>query len=112
MLLSIGTSIRSGCDTPRNTSQSIIASANVRASVSLANRCLVSVKFSRPEWITPVLSSINTLSISTPVSSSKLVQAIAAAPAPETTTFTLLISLSTTRSPFLTAAEQTIAVPC
>ena len=39
-------------------------------------------------------------------------QARAAAPAPEATSFTLEMSLPTTRRPFTTAAPTMIAVPC
>ncbi|MCY1185484.1 hypothetical protein D3C81_1266280 [compost metagenome] len=51
-------------------------------------------------------------SMGRPMSTSRSRQASAAAPAPEVTSLTLLMSLPTTFRPLMTAAATTIAVPC
>ena len=48
----------------------------------------------------------------TPSKTYKLAHAKAAEPAPETTNFTLLISLFASSNAFNKAAEEMIAVPC
>src|SRR3712207_9565841 len=51
-------------------------------------------------------------SLQTPSPTRRLRQAIAAAPAPEQTSFTYSIRLATTFKPLSTAAAATMAVPC
>src|SRR5680860_612041 len=53
---------KSGPDKPTNTSAPSMASSRVRLSVSLANIALYWFKSSRPEWITPLRSSIKIFS--------------------------------------------------
>jgi hypothetical protein len=58
------------------------------------------------------MSVTQMFSIFMPRATSMSRQARAAAPAPDTTSFALPISFSTTRRPFTTAAPTMIAVPC
>ena len=58
------------------------------------------------------MSVTQMFSLGSPSFSSRPRQDSAAAPAPETTSFTLAMSLPTSARPFCTAAPTMIAVPC
>ncbi len=76
------------------------------------NCCFVISRFSLLLLMTPLLSSITMFSFFAPSERYNLVQAIAEAPAPLTTIFTLSIFLSTNINAFSNAALEIIAVPC
>ena len=99
-------------DKPIKISAFCIASSKVSKSLSVANSAFCEVRFSLSFLITPLLSHITTFSLFTPNFKYKRVQEIAAAPAPLTTIFTLLISFSVISMAFLSAAAEIIAVPC
>ncbi len=67
---------------------------------------------SRSVWITPLESQTRMFSGFTPRPTITSRQAMAAAPAPETATFTAPISLPTSSRPLSRAALEMMAVPC
>ena len=100
-------------DSPRNTSEPTITSASVRCAVSCANSALSgSISSTRPAWTTPARSVTQMFSRGKPSFIRRLKQASAAAPAPDTTSFTSVIALPLIFSPFSRPAPTTIAVPC
>ena len=100
-------------DSPTNTSAPLIASSNVWTSRrSVANNAFCGVRFSRSEVMTPLESSITIFSFLTPNATYIFVHEIAAAPAPFTTSLTLLIFLPATSKAFFKPAAEMIAVPC
>ena len=88
-------------DKPKNTSAFLIAWLDFHW-----------FKFSLPLKITPVLSIIVIFFCGTPLFLNKFVQAIAEAPAPLTTIFTLLIDFLLISRALINAAVVIIAVPC
>ena len=100
-------------ESPKNTSALGIASSKVRASVFWAKNALSSsINSMRPSYTTPAKSVTVMFSRGMPNLTNKLRQARAAAPAPELTNLTFLMSLPTTFKPFMMAAPTQIAVPC
>ncbi len=99
-------------DTPQKASASFMASARVLQSVFRRYFSLYGFIFSRPWCSTPLLSTIRMLSGSTPRATYMFAQAIPAAPAPENTTRTFLMSFPTISRAFTSAAPLMIAVPC
>jgi hypothetical protein len=66
----------------------------------------------RETWMWPSMSNMCTCSTLRPSSRYRFTQAMAAAPAPSTTTFTWVISFPASSSAFSRAAEEMMAVPC
>ena len=95
-----------------NASAPTRASSSVRASVSTANSLLMSLRSSRPLWITPIESTIRMFSGLMPSSMKNLAEAMPAAPAPAKTTFTREMSRPVSSRALRKAAPPMMAVPC
>ena len=117
MVLTISGVSTPAAEQPRKTSASTIASLSVFASVRWQYRCLVSSRLpaatsARPSRITPLESQTKMFSIFAPRLTIRSRQAMAAAPAPDTTSLTSPIVLPTSSSALSSAADEMIAVPC
>ncbi len=88
------------------TSSGLVLSAIQRSGESLS----APTRSVRPEWTTPWMSA--TTACLTPAASSSFRMAVPAAPAPDITTRTSSMRLSTTRRALKREASTTMAVPC
>ena len=84
----------------------------MRAFVSRTKGFFHSLASVRPAWSTPFVSTIKMCSSFTPRRTQKLVQAMAEAPAPETTTRTWSSFLPASSTALSSAAPEMMAVPC
>ena len=112
MVLIISDETISPFDSPKNTSESTIASSSVSRTVSVAKNCFCSSRFSLLVVITPLLSTMSIFAFLAPKAKYNLAQETAAAPAPLMTIFASSIFLSANERAFIKAAEEIIAVPC
>ena len=103
-----------GAETPKKTSAPAITSLSAPDSFSgfefSASQFLLGFRFVRLEWIAPLLSQ--TIRFFTPRCIIIFVQAIPAAPAPDTMTLIFSTFFPTTLSALIKAAVVTTAVPC
>ena len=99
-------------ESPIKTSESFMASSSVLTSLLVANSAFSFERFFLEVFITPLLSVIIIFFFFKPKALYILVQEMAAAPAPQTTTFTSSIFLSASSKAFKSAAAEIIAVPC
>ena len=99
-------------DKPIKTSEFSIASSRELIFLFVIKSFFSSERPDLDWFITPLLSVITIFSSLAPKDMYNLVQAIAAAPAPDTTIFTSSIFLLTNSSAFNKAAADIIAVPC
>ena len=97
---------------PRNTSAPTKASARSRVSVSTACADFHWSRSVRPLWMTPLRSHMMTWSWGTPIALINSVQAMAAAPAPFTTTRICFMSRPVSSTALISPAAVMIAVPC